>query len=106
MNRIRLWPLRRDYHSGVLIGVGGRRRSDWSARVLINDVSTRIDRQPAREERSIALVQGQVAASCYCYNRFIKLNFHCFKQAPPPSSKTFNIALVKRKPIITFPRRR
>ncbi len=44
MNRIRLWPLRRDYHSGVLIGAGGRRRSDWSARVLANDVSTRIDR--------------------------------------------------------------
>ncbi len=44
VNRIRLWPLRRDYHSGVLIGAGGRRRSDWSARVLANDVSTRIDR--------------------------------------------------------------
>ncbi len=38
------WPLRRDYHSGVLIGEGGRRRSDWPARVLANDVSTRIDR--------------------------------------------------------------
>ncbi len=44
VNRIRIWPLRRDYHSGVLIGAGGRRRSDWSARVLDNDVSTRIDR--------------------------------------------------------------
>ncbi len=44
VNRIRLWPLRRDYHSGVLIGAGGRLRSDWSARVLANDVSTRIDR--------------------------------------------------------------
>ncbi len=44
MNRIRLWPLRRDDHSGVLIGAGGTRRSDWPARVLVNDVSTRIDR--------------------------------------------------------------
>ncbi len=44
VNRIRLWPLRRGDHSGVLIGAGGRRRSDWSARVLANDVSTRIDR--------------------------------------------------------------
>ncbi len=44
VNRICLWALRRDYHSGVLIGAGERRRSDWSARVLANDVSTRIDR--------------------------------------------------------------
>ncbi len=44
VNRIRLWPLRRDDHSGVLIGAGGRRRSDWPARVLANVVSTRIDR--------------------------------------------------------------
>ncbi len=56
MNRIRLWPLRRDYHSGVLIGAGERRRSDLLARVLVNDVSTRIDREPASEERSIARV--------------------------------------------------
>ncbi len=27
-----------------LIGAGGERRSDWPARVLANDVSTRIDR--------------------------------------------------------------
>ncbi len=44
VNIIRLLPLRRDDHSGVLIGAGGTRRSDWSARVLANDVSTRIDR--------------------------------------------------------------
>ncbi len=44
VNRIRLWPLRRDYHSGVLIGADGERRSDWSVRVLANDVGTRIDR--------------------------------------------------------------
>ncbi len=43
-----LVPLRRDDHSGVLIGAGGTRRSDWPARVLATDVSTRIDRQPAR----------------------------------------------------------
>ncbi len=65
VNGIRLWPLRRDDHSGVLIGAGWTRRSDWPARVLANDVSTRIDRYSAREERSIARVQGQVAASCY-----------------------------------------
>ncbi len=44
VNRIRLWPLRRDDHSGVLIGAGGQRRSDWPERVLANDLSTRIDR--------------------------------------------------------------
>ncbi len=44
VNRIRLWPLRRDDHSGVLIGADVRRRSDWPARVLANGVSTRIDR--------------------------------------------------------------
>ncbi len=44
VNRIRLWPPKRDDHSGVLIGDGGRRRSDWPVRVLANDVSTRIDR--------------------------------------------------------------
>ncbi len=53
-NRIRLWQLRRDDHSGVLIGASGERRSDWPAHVLANGVSTRIDRQPAREDRSIA----------------------------------------------------
>ncbi len=44
VNRIRPWPLRRDDNSGILIGTGGTRRSDWSARVLANDVSTGIDR--------------------------------------------------------------
>ncbi len=44
VNRIQLWPLRRDDHSGVLIGAGGTRLSDWPARVLANDVSTGIDR--------------------------------------------------------------
>ncbi len=43
VNSIRLWSLRRDDHSGVLIGAGGARRADWPARVLANDVSTRID---------------------------------------------------------------
>ncbi len=31
--RILIWPLRRDDLSGVLIGEGGARRSDWPARV-------------------------------------------------------------------------
>ncbi len=44
VNRICLWPLRRDDHSGVLIGEGGERRSDWPAHVLAIDVSTRGDR--------------------------------------------------------------
>ncbi len=43
VNRIRLWPLRRDDHSGVLIGAGGERRSDWVAHVLANNVSKKID---------------------------------------------------------------
>ncbi len=64
-NRIRLWPLRRDDHSGVLIGASETRRSDRPSCVLANGVSTRIDRLPAREEQSTAREQGQVAASCY-----------------------------------------
>ncbi len=44
MNRIRLLSLRHDDHSGVLIGAGGTRRSDWLVRVSAYDVSTRIDR--------------------------------------------------------------
>ncbi len=43
VNSICLLPLRRDDHSGVLICAGETRRSDWPARVLANDVSTRID---------------------------------------------------------------
>ncbi len=70
VNRIHLWPLRRDDHSGVLIGAGGERRSDWPVRVLANDLNTRIDRQNVRKERSIARVQGQVAASYYILSVF------------------------------------
>ncbi len=44
VNRIRLWSLRRDDHSGVLIGASRTRRSNWPARVWADDVSTRIDR--------------------------------------------------------------
>ncbi len=44
MNRIRLLPLRRDDHSGSLIGEGGTRRSDWPVPVYVNAVSTGIDR--------------------------------------------------------------
>ncbi len=44
VNKIRLLPLRRDAHSGVLIGAGGTRRSDWPERVLAINVSARIDR--------------------------------------------------------------
>ncbi len=44
VNRIRLWLLRRDDHSVVLIGASGTRRSDWPSRVLANDVRIRINR--------------------------------------------------------------
>ncbi len=44
VNRIRFWPLGRDDHSGVLIGAGGRQRSDWPSRVLASEGSTKIDR--------------------------------------------------------------
>ncbi len=33
VTRIRIYPIRRDARSGVLIGARGTRRSDWSARV-------------------------------------------------------------------------
>ncbi len=51
VNRIRLWPLRRDYRSGVLIGTSGEQRSDWPVHVLANDVSTRIDSPRAKSNR-------------------------------------------------------
>ncbi len=44
VNRTCFRPLKRHDHSGVLIGAGGTRRSDWLARVLANGASTRIDR--------------------------------------------------------------
>ncbi len=104
--RIRLWPLRRDYHSGVLIGAGGRRRSDWSARVLANDVSTRIDRQPAHEERSIARVQAQVAATdiyypnkcfSYCYyNTYLQL-ISFIHYNPPPIFPFAHAIFIRRR---------
>ncbi len=54
-NRIGLWPLGRDDNSGVLIGTGGTRRSDWPVRVWANDVSTRIDRLHTRARTSVQL---------------------------------------------------
>ncbi len=51
VNKIRLWSLRRDDRSGVLIGAGGTRRSDWLARV---------DCWRSREKRSIARVRGAI----------------------------------------------
>ncbi len=44
VTKIRLWQLRRDDHSGVLIGAGGMRRSGWPTRVWADDVSTGSDR--------------------------------------------------------------
>ncbi len=44
VNRIRLWPLRRDDHSSVLIGAGGTRRSDRPERAHAVGVPTRSDR--------------------------------------------------------------
>ncbi len=38
VNRIRFWLLRRDDHSGVLIGAGWTWRCDWPARVKAVDV--------------------------------------------------------------------
>ncbi len=44
VNRIRIKPLRRDDHSGVLIGAGGTWRPDWPARMQAIDPSMRISR--------------------------------------------------------------
>ncbi len=63
LNGFRLWPLRRDDNSGVRVGAGEERRSDWPARVLANAVNRRIDRRPPLEEQSIARVSAQVAAT-------------------------------------------
>ncbi len=57
VNRIRLW---RDDHSGTLIGSGGTRRPDWPARVLANNVSTRIDRLHVCRDK------WQLTATCPC----------------------------------------
>ncbi len=77
VNRIRLWSLRRDDDSGVLIDLGWTRRSDWPACVLAIDATMRIDRYPVREERSIARAQGQVVASCYTFPHFNKHPLNC-----------------------------
>ncbi len=42
--RIRFWPPRRGERSGVLIGAGGIRRSDWPERVLAVGVNAKSDR--------------------------------------------------------------
>ncbi len=44
VNRIRLWPLRRDDHSGVLIGPGVTQRSDWPARGSLDSPRAKSDR--------------------------------------------------------------
>ncbi len=64
-DRIHLWPLRRDDHSGVLIGAGGRRRSDWPARVLAIDISNRHKpyRQCAKAAKSANLIMRAIKAS-------------------------------------------
>ncbi len=51
VNRIRIWPLRHDDHSAILIGAGGRRRFDWPARMLANDVSRGIDQLHASRDK-------------------------------------------------------
>ncbi len=43
--------LRLSDHSGVLIGAGGERCSDWPAHVLANDVSRKIDRLHAIRQK-------------------------------------------------------
>ncbi len=49
VNRIRIGPPGHDDNSGILIGAGGTRRSDWSA----NDVNTRFDRYSANEKQHV-----------------------------------------------------
>ncbi len=44
VSRTRLWPIRRDDSSRVLIRAGGTRRSDWPERVSALDVRARSDR--------------------------------------------------------------
>ncbi len=66
VNRIRLSLLLRDDHSAILIGAGWRHRSDWPARVLANDVSTRIDRlHPCRDKWRL----NTTLSSCLLYER-------------------------------------
>ncbi len=67
VNRIRLWPLRRDDHSGVPIGAGGERCSDWPANVLANDVSTRIDRLHACRHKC----QLATTRACSCMDTHV-----------------------------------
>ncbi len=48
INRIRLWPLRRDDSSRVLIGAGGTWRSEWPRRVQAFGFRVRSDRATGR----------------------------------------------------------
>ncbi len=62
---IRLWPVRRDESSRVLIGAAGRSRSDWRRRTLgalIGQSACRL-LVCACEQKSIARAQG-LAAAC------------------------------------------
>ncbi len=74
VNRIRIWPLRRDDHSGILIGAGGTRRSDWPTLVLANDVSTRIDRLLACRDK------WQLATTNFSYVFFKDRTFSSLMQ--------------------------
>ncbi len=64
VNRIRLWPLRRDEHSGVLIGAAETWRFDWPARVWSNDISMKIDQLHAYRDK------WKLAATATCIHFF------------------------------------
>ncbi len=44
VHSIRLWPLRRDDSSRILIGTGGTSRSNWAERASVFGVRARSDR--------------------------------------------------------------
>ncbi len=69
MNRIRHWLLRRDDHSGVLIGAGGERQSDWHCQRtcwLMTQARESIDSPHAKTDRLHACThKWQLAATKY-----------------------------------------
>ncbi len=83
-NRIRLWPLRRDDHTGALIGASGTRRSDWlkrTRRLLAFDIT----RAGTNASSHLAATMYKDAFDSEMYSNGIKPRLcRFFKSAFPP----------------------
>ncbi len=87
--RLRLWPVRRDDSSRVLVGAAGRSRSDWRRRTIgavIGQSACRL-LACACEQQSIARAQGLAAAckaatTCAMWTNFLTGEFTLYLTWP------------------------